>query len=138
MAKRRDELKKRGGNQDQYPISIADARQMTLDAAGFDPVEIGTFVRRSTDKLLEKLDATKVQYFTHEGVVTDERVTEDTTAQIAAAKALADIGMDVMALRRRSTNDTPAPPAVHIDLSGWTVQTPTTTDLEVIDATPGH
>lgn len=138
MRKTLDEFKKNGGIQDSYPFTLAEARSLTLEAAGFNPEEIGRLVRKATDKLEQKLSAKKVQFFTHEGVVTDERETEDNGAQIKAAEALADLGMDVMALRRRSTNDNPTPPTVNVDLSGWTVQNVPTAEESTIDVTPSR
>ena len=116
---------KPGGSQDGFPLSIADLRMMTLHAAQFNPETVGKFMQLSVDKLVQKLEANKTQYFTFEGQVTDERVTEDHAIQVKAASELASLGMDMMGLRQRVSGDKPSVPSVNIDLSGWTVQPPT-------------
>jgi len=127
---------KRYDPQDQYPISTTDVRVMALEAAGFNPVEAGTIFRKAINKLEEKLSATKVQYFTDKGVVTDERVTEDNAIQVKAAEDLAQIAIDTMALRKRAASDTPTPSSVNIDLSGWTVQSPPPIKRELLSNEP--
>lgn len=138
MGKYSADIKKHGHQQDQYPISIADARALTMTAAGYDAEAVGAFMRAATEKLIQKLEATKVQFFSHEGIVIEERVVEDTTSQLKAAEALADIGMDVMALRRRASGDNPTPAMVNVDLSGWTVQSSPPVEKDVKDVTPGN
>lgn len=111
---------------DHHSLTLAELRQITLDAAGFEPAEVGAMVRLGVEKLKQKLEATKTQFFAHEGVVIDEKICADNTAQLKAATELIAIGADVMALRRRSTeNDGGKRQEIKIDLSGWTVTAPT-------------
>lgn len=117
------------------PLTAADVREIALEAAGFTPEFAGEFTRKAVDKLIQKLEADKIQFFAFEGQVVDERVVQDTTSQIAAAKALADIGMSVAALNRKSAEEKPHTPTVNIDLSGWTVQPPAPKPEDPIDAT---
>lgn len=118
------EAKKHGHSQEQLPIVREDVRQLTLDAAGFDPQTAGAWLRRAAEKMVEKLDATKTQFFAHEGEIISRVEIIDHATQLKAAEDLSSLGIDVMGLRRRSTDDRPAPPQINIDLSGWSVNTP--------------
>ena len=119
-------------------FSVTELRQMALDAAGFTPESIGELVRAGVDKLLDKLSATKVSYFAFEGVVTDERVTQDHMAQIKAAEGLIAIGADMAALRRKVKEDAqPKPVAPSINLVGWTLNVqPPPPVVATVDVTP--
>lgn len=128
------DARKQGANQDIYPISAADVRKMTLEVAGFDPEFAGRVLKRAAEKMIEKLDATKTQFFAHEGEVISEREVVDHSTQLKAAEDLADLGMDVMGLRRRATDDKPTPPSITFDLSGWTISPPVKDETK--DVTP--
>ena len=107
----------------QYPVSVAVIRERALVAAGFTPETVGAFMKKATEKLIDKLDATTTKFFTEKGQITDRVEVVDHTTQLSAATALIGIGIDVMGLKRRTerveTNETPR---VVIDLSGWSVQ----------------
>jgi len=109
---------------DQFPISRAETRQMFLEAAGLTPAEAALIMRRSVDKLVEKLEATETKFFALDGKVTDEREVIAHAIQLKAAEDLAQLGVDIMGLKQAATRENTTPPQVSIDLSGWTVQTP--------------
>jgi len=117
-------IAKRLGCED-YPegLSVTEMREMTLRIAGFDPEEVGRFVRKAASKLEAMLEAKTTKFFTTEGKVTDSREIEDNTSQIKAAAELLDLGIDVMALKRSSGvegNSASKGPVV-VDLSNWNV-----------------
>lgn len=116
-------LPDRQSTKPNFPTTV-DIRDIALEAAGFDPKAVGEFVRQGVDKLIEKLSATKKSYFSHEGVVQDEREDADNAAQIKAASELIALGVEITAMKRRSGTETPQKPNVVVDLSGWTVTTP--------------
>src|ERR1043166_445004 len=103
-------------------MTASEMRDLALEAAGFDPEAVGAFVRKGVEKLIEKLEAKKTQYFAFEGTVIDQRVDEDTAAQLKAATELVNIGADVMAMKRRAVEDTGSKRDITIDLSGWDFQ----------------
>jgi hypothetical protein len=116
--------------QDQYPISRAEVRNMILEAAGFTPNEAALIMRKAMDKMLEKLEATKTQFFAFEGRVMDERELVDHGTQLKAAEDLAALGVEIMGLKQAASKDNPPPTRVNIDLSGWQV-TPGDKDVTV-------
>lgn len=104
------------------PFSLAEIREIALDAAGFEPEAVGAFVRKAVDKLIQKLEAKTTKHFAFEGIVQDEREMEDNAAQIKAASELIHIGADVTAMRRKSADEKPKGESVHaVNLVGWTI-----------------
>lgn len=122
MAQPKDVAKRLG--QENYPITAAELRERVLDVAGFDPEAVGAWMKKSADKLVEKLDAKTTKFFTSEGRVTDSREVGDNASQIKAASELLSLGVDIMALKKQEGSGGSTPRAISIDLSGWSVQAP--------------
>ncbi len=107
------------------PLGTADTRDLILEMAGFDPEKLAAYIQKSADKFVEKLSATETKYFSFEGKVTDAVTQTDHGTQLKAAQSLAQLALDVAGLRKSSSRPAPDPtPAVHIDMSGWTVKQP--------------
>jgi hypothetical protein len=82
-------------NKDVEPITREDYTRRMLASAGLDPVKAGHALRKAVDKIDEHLNADKIQFFSKDGVVIDERVTPDTAAQLKAATELRDTMVDL-------------------------------------------
>lgn len=96
------------------PIERDDYVRLTLASAGLDPVVAGGLLRKAVDKFEEKLEAKRVQYFSQDGIVTDERIDDDTNAQLKAASELSKTMTDLFIKR---TNEEQGGVAIQVNVS---------------------
>lgn len=70
------------------PPGDVDLRERLLNLAGIDEAERVRAVREAWETKRQLLGATRIQYFSREGVVTDQREVPDYRTRLEAASAL--------------------------------------------------
>jgi hypothetical protein len=63
-------------------------REAMWEGLGLTPEELGERLRLALDTAVKHLEATETKYFSHEGLVTDERVVAYHKAQLKAVQTL--------------------------------------------------
>ena len=69
-------------------LTVEDVRKGLLQVAGVTKEELGAVVRKSLDKLVDKLDAKDSTTFQHLGTAGDTVYKDDNSTQLKAAEAL--------------------------------------------------
>ena len=100
-------------------------RASVLAKIGWHSSDVVLWLEKSVAKLISQLEATKTTYHTHKGYVRDQSIDNDNAIQLAAARELLKLGLDFSGLGPTAEHSkSHQPPAVTIDLSGWTVEPP--------------
>lgn len=112
-----DRFPERRTANDTLPVSIEECRALMLEAARFNPDELGEATRKGFDKLIDLLEAKTTKFASHDGIITDSREVSDNNAQRKAAEAIIQIGFDVYPGSK--DKDIPVDHTTIIDLSSW-------------------
>ena len=106
------------------PLKLDTVKERIMMYSGLSAELLGQMMGDGARKLYEQLQATKTQYFSHEGVVIDERTTPDHPIQQKAAVELMGFAERLGGLRAPSTDGKGPKSHITFDLSGWSLQTP--------------
>jgi hypothetical protein len=63
-------------------------REAMWEGLGLSPEEVGQVLRRALDTAVEALEAMETKYFSHEGMVTDQRTVAAHQAQLKAVREI--------------------------------------------------
>ena len=72
-------------------LGFTDVKKQILLAAGVTPESMGACLGMALDVLVAGLQAQRTQYFSHQGIVQDQRTEVDHTTRMKAASELANL-----------------------------------------------
>lgn len=104
------------------PLKLDTVRERIMMYSGITSEQLGLMMGAGAEKLRDQLSAQKTQYFSHEGVVTDERTTPDHPIQQKAAVELIGLAERIGGLRAKDTEGSGPRSNITFDLSGWTIK----------------
>jgi hypothetical protein len=86
-------------------------REAMWEGLGLTPEELGQRLRLALDTAVKHLEATETKYFSHEGVVTDERTIAYHKAQLKAVQTLRRLTKMLAKVEAK-----PRPVSVHVNV----------------------
>jgi hypothetical protein len=86
-------------------------REAMWEGLGLTPEELGERLRLALDTAVKHLEATETKYFSHEGVVTDERTVAYHKAQLKAVQTLRALIKTLAKVEAQ-----PRPVSVHVNV----------------------
>jgi hypothetical protein len=85
-------------------------REALWEGLGLTPEEVGQRLRLALDAAVKHLEATETKFFSHEGVVTDERTVAYHKAQLKAVH-------EIHRLTKMLAKEKPRPVSVHVQVT---------------------
>jgi len=106
-----ESVKAKRTNRSMMPLDADEARLTLLSQMGFTAADL----QKARQRIVESLDAEKVEYFADKGHVTDERTVVDYKERRAAANDI----VDVFGIRPRGGQASPPEVVVEVTVADW-------------------
>lgn len=103
---------------DTLPIPMADQQRLFLQTAGITPEELGAKVKDAIETAHKKLTAQETRFFSHQGEVVEERMVDDHTTQLSAARILTSIATDYFGHNKNPDGSSDGPITLHFHMNG--------------------